>query len=75
VIVALMAGAWALVALAEWLAAREARRVAQLSLAPLAGGAIRADDPSWFSPPMERVPLEPLPEEDTDPGTTRSPVA
>jgi hypothetical protein len=76
VIVAVIAAAWALVALAEWLAAREARRKAELSLAPFAGGVL-ADDPSWFSPPVERVPLEPVPpaEEDTDPGTTRSPVA
>jgi hypothetical protein len=75
-VVAVMAGAWALVALAEWLAAREARRKAELSLAPFPGGVL-ADDPSWFSPPVERVPLEPVPpaEEDTDPGTTRSPVA
>ena len=37
------------------------------------GGAVLADDPSWFSPPVERVPLEPVPEEDTDPGLTPSP--
>jgi hypothetical protein len=68
VIVLLMVGAWALVAGAEWLAARDARRREELSLAPLAGGVL-ADDPSWFSPPVERVPLEPVPEdEDTDPG-------
>jgi hypothetical protein len=73
-IVVLMAGAWALVAAAEWVAAREARRRAELSLNPLAGGAVLADDPSWFAPPVERVPLEPVPEEDTDPGTSRSPT-
>ena len=72
-IVVLMAVAWALVAAAEWLAAREARRRADLALNPLAGGAVLADDPSWFSPPVERVPLEPVPEEDTDPGLTPSP--
>lgn len=75
-IVVLMAGAWVLVALAEWLAAREARRRAELSLNPLAGGAVLADDPSWFSPPLERVPLAPVAEEEnTDPGVTPSPRA
>ncbi len=73
-ILLLMGGAWGLVALAEWLAAREARRRAELSLAPLSGDAILADDPSWFRPPVERIPLEPVPDdEDTDPGLTPAP--
>jgi hypothetical protein len=59
VIILLMAGAWALVATAEWFAARAARRQAEISAMPLAGaGAIFADDPSWFAPPLERQPVE-----------------
>ena len=73
VIVLVLAGAWTLVAAAEWVAARDAKRRAELSLNPLTGGSVLADDPSWFSPPVERVPLEPIPEEDTDPGLTPSP--
>lgn len=76
VIIAVMAGAWGLVALAEWLAAREARRRADLSLAPLAGTSAVADDPSWFSPPVERPMLQPVADEDqdTDPGRTPAPT-
>ena len=59
VIVALMTSAWALVAAAEWTAARAARRQAEVSAMPLAGaGAVFADDPSWFVPPLERTLLE-----------------
>jgi hypothetical protein len=55
----LMAGAWIVVALAEWIAARAAGRRAELSAMPLAGaGAVFADDPSWFAPPVERTVLE-----------------
>jgi hypothetical protein len=55
VIILLMAGAWALVATAEWFASRAARRQAEISAMPLAGaGSIFADDPSWFAPPLER---------------------
>ena len=51
VIVVLMAAAWTLVALAEWLAARSARRYAEISGMPLAGaGSVFANDPAWFSP-------------------------
>jgi hypothetical protein len=58
VIILLMAGAWALVATAEWFAARAAQRQAEISAMPLAGaGSIFADDPSWFAPPLERQPV------------------
>jgi hypothetical protein len=58
VIVLLMAGAWALVAIAELFASRAARRQAEISAMPLAGaGSIFADDPSWFAPPLERQPV------------------
>jgi hypothetical protein len=58
VIILLMAGAWALVATAEWFASRAARRQAEISAMPLAGaGSIFADDPSWFAPPLEREPI------------------
>jgi len=59
VVVLLMAGAWALVALVEWIGARAARRHAQVSDAPLArAGAYFAEDPSWFGPPVERTAVE-----------------
>ena len=65
VIVLLMAGAWALVAAAEWITARAARRHAHVLEAPLAGaGVYFAEDPSWFGPPVER-PLQPVASEDT----------
>ena len=66
-IVLLMTGAWALVAVAEWLAAQAARRQAIVSAMPLAGGGgVVADDPSWFAPPLERslVPASSPPEAD-----------
>ena len=59
VIVLVMAGAWALVALAEWVAARDARRHSYVQAAPLAGaGAFFGEDPSWFGPPVERTAIE-----------------
>jgi hypothetical protein len=59
VIIPLMAGAWALVATAEWFAARAARRQAEISAMPLAGAqSIFPDDPSWFAPPLERRPVD-----------------
>jgi hypothetical protein len=59
VIVLLMAAAWALVAVTEWLASRAAARHAELSAMPLSGaGGIYADDPSWFGPPVERTLVE-----------------
>lgn len=58
VIVLLMAGAWGLVAAAEWFAARAAEQHAAMSAMPLAGAAIYPDDPSWFAPPLERPLVE-----------------
>jgi hypothetical protein len=59
VIALLMAAAWALVALTEWLASRAAQRYAEISALPLSGaGGIFADDPSWFGPPVERTIVE-----------------
>jgi hypothetical protein len=53
-IVAVMAGAWLLVAVAEFAAARAARRRAEAVYAPLAGlNAGYPTDPSWFAPPAE----------------------
>jgi hypothetical protein len=68
-IVVVMAGAWALVAAAEWFAAEAARRQAAVSAMPLAGGGgVVADDPSWFAPPLERslVPGANPPEADVE---------
>jgi hypothetical protein len=59
VIVLVMGGAWALVALVEWTAARAARRQAEAAYAPLAAlGAGFVSDPSWFAPPVERTALD-----------------
>jgi hypothetical protein len=59
VIVALMAGAWALVAVGELAAARSARRRAEAAYTPLAiYGQSLPPDPSWFAPPMERTVLD-----------------
>lgn len=59
VVVVLMAGAWILVALVEWIGARAAGRHAQFSDAPLArAGTYFAEDPSWFGPPVERAAVE-----------------
>lgn len=71
VIVAVMAGAWVLVALAEWTAARAARRRAEAAYAPVSvyGEAV-ASDPSWFAPPSERTVLD---ARDEDTGTRLPP--
>jgi hypothetical protein len=59
VIVALLAGAWALVALGELAGARAARRRAEAAYAPLAiYGQSLPPDPSWFAPPVERTVLD-----------------
>lgn len=58
-VVAVMVGAWLLVALGEWTAARAARRddaIVYGSLSP--GAAALPEDPSWFDPPGERTALE-----------------
>lgn len=58
VIVVLMAGAWVLVALAEWVAEREAAtRQRALFESPLGSGLL-GEDPSWFGPPPERELLD-----------------
>lgn len=58
-IVLVMAGAWALVALAEWTAARVARQRAEAVYMPLpAPGRGFGADPSWFAPPIERTVLD-----------------
>jgi len=58
-VVAMMVGAWLLVALAEWTAARAARRDDALVYGTIAAGAPAvSQDPSWFSPPVERTALE-----------------
>ena len=59
VVVALLAGAWALVALGELAAARAARRRAEAAYAPMAiYGQSAPPDPSWFAPPVERTVLD-----------------
>ena len=63
-IVAAMAGAWVLVALAEWTAARAARRRAEAAYAPVSVYGQAAADPSWFAPPSERTVLD-VRDEDT----------
>ena len=65
-VVAIMVGAWLLVALAEWTSARAATRDEAILYDSLVGrvGA-RSDDPSWFGPPVERTAIEAV-EEDAD---------
>lgn len=59
VVVALMVGAWLLVALAEWVAARAATRQEAIVYGSLSrAGPALVDDPSWFAPPLERTALE-----------------
>jgi hypothetical protein len=59
VVVAVMAGAWLLVGLAEWTAARAARRHDAILYSPIPPGAgALPEDPSWFAPPVERTALE-----------------
>lgn len=56
-VVAVMVGAWLLVALAEWMSERAARRDRTPGYARFASGApTLAQDPSWFGPPVERAP-------------------
>jgi len=58
-VVAVMVGAWLLVALAEWVSARAERRDEALVYGSLAPGAPAVSrDPSWFAPPVERTSLE-----------------
>jgi uncharacterized small protein (DUF1192 family) len=66
-IVAVMGVAWALVAVAEYAAARAERRRAQALYVPYPGVAAGyPTDPSWFAPPVERTVLDAA-EEDAAP--------
>jgi hypothetical protein len=64
-ILGVMAGAWALVAIAEVVGAQAARRRAEAVYAPLPG-VVRGypTDPSWFAPPVERTVLDAVEEGD-----------
>jgi hypothetical protein len=54
-----MAGAWVIVALAEWAASRAERRREELLLAPPpVPAAQQAADPAWFSPPVEHTRID-----------------
>lgn len=58
-VVAAMAGAWILVALAEWIGARAERRLDEVEYRLYSeAGPVLAEDPSWFAPPVERTALE-----------------
>lgn len=58
-IIAVMGVAWALVAAAEFAAARASRRRAEAVYAPLPGLAAGfSSDPSWLAPPVERTVLD-----------------
>lgn len=58
-VVAVMVGAWLLVALAEWTAARARQRDDALVYGTLTPGTSAvSQDPSWFAPPVERTTLE-----------------
>jgi len=58
-IAAVMGVAWALVAAAEFAAARAARRRAEAVYAPLPGLAAGfSSDPTWLAPPVERTALD-----------------
>ncbi|MBA3401942.1 MAG: hypothetical protein H0U05_08140 [Actinobacteria bacterium] len=73
VIVLVMAGAWALVALAEWVATRAARRHAVVQTAPLSGaGTFFGEDPSWFRSSAERTAI--VAEDADDDTQTRLPT-
>jgi len=55
-VVAVMVGAWLLVALAEWTSARAVRRDDALAYRSIAlGTPTLSQDPSWFAPPLERT--------------------
>jgi hypothetical protein len=58
-VIAVMVGAWLLVALAEWTAARAARRDDALVYGTITPSTpLVPQDPSWFAPPVERTALE-----------------
>jgi hypothetical protein len=59
VIALVMAGAWVIVALAEWAASRAERRREEMLLAPPPVPAAPPQaDPAWFSPPVEHTQIE-----------------
>lgn len=65
-IAAVLAGAWVLVALIEWTAARAERRRDSLALIPPPAPRTPVPaDPSWFVPPVEQTMLETPAESDT----------
>jgi hypothetical protein len=58
-VIGVMAGAWLLVVLAEWMAARVATRQDAIiygSFSPASAAPLQ--DPSWFAPPVERTALD-----------------
>jgi len=58
-VVAVMVGAWLLVALAEWMAARAEMRDDALIYGTITPGSTAlSQDPSWFDPPVEPTALE-----------------
>ena len=58
-VVAVMVGAWLLVALAEWTTARAASRDDALVYGTITPASTTlSQDPSWFDPPIERTALE-----------------
>ncbi len=66
VIAGVMAGAWVLVALIEWAAARADRRRDELVLAPSPEPPAPVPaDPAWFVPPVEQTLLEAPADSDT----------
>ena len=71
---AIMTGAWVLVVLAEWTAARADRRRVETVYVPLhVTGPEFSEDPSWFAPPVERTSLDVADEgEDTAAGIERA---
>jgi hypothetical protein len=58
VIAALMAGAWVLVAFAEWAASRADRHRLELLHAPPPVAPEPVADPAWFAPPVEQTMLD-----------------
>ena len=76
VIAGVMAGAWVLVVLAEWTAARADRRRAETVYVPLqVTGESFDQDPAWFAPPVERTSLDVAGDaEDTAAGIEQTPA-
>lgn len=72
-IAAVMAAAWVVVALAEWVAARAERRAAPLLDLRAAAPPAPTPDPSWFSPPVEHTLLEGAAAPEPDTGVVRLP--